>query len=192
MFKYNVALLCADDKHNNEFNNLSQMLNAVAPSPYVLGVNSYPHVTIAQMKLERDDPQKIAAIWDAIKDISLEFALRAHLYYWDIPNEEGLCYTGISTEIPAALMDVQRRVLGAMHPIQATNDVGEQYFPHFTLGRNALPKTGEWASLLSHQGVIWQGDIPVRLAIGRGGDGGRFEEIIYEQEPRSSMRLQIK
>ncbi len=175
--KYNLALLCKSRIHADALIHLSKKLRDAIPSIYVLGENSYPHVTICQFEAEETN---IDSIWKSVLPIEPHFKVNPVRYYWSpkiVGN--GFYYTGLEVLCSDDLYVFHKKVISALNPVEATNVIGHQFFPHFTLGCCQLGDVPP--DFLPLNDDIWTQDIEVKLALGESGPEYQFKKILYEQ-----------
>ena len=174
----NFALLCADKRDEDALCRLSQDLTAIAPSKYILGKNSLPHVSVLQFQTEKD----AASLWQTAQRLQARpVHVRAARYYWHPPAaENGYVYTGIETDRPESLLELHRDLLSLFPSLTPHNRAGKDYFPHFTLGYSRLSAQTPLPAAMDGRKDVWGKDIPLKLALGASGPEWQFERVLFE------------
>ncbi len=172
---YNIALIPTDETIIQELEQYSQELAKKNHGPYILGVNSIPHVTIGILN---STDNTIFELWQIIKSSNisnLHLALRGlYFQYWGDSIWHGLQVNKIKE-----LKTLQANMLKIDLVEGFKNLTGSEYFPHFTLG--ATPK--DTFSLKDYRldyKLIKLENIECKLCIGKTGPQYQLEEILYE------------
>ena len=178
MTHYNLALLCETSTAQEKLEDISTSLAKTAPSLYILGENSSPHITVCRFKTEEFNIQKI---WGAVENIIPTFKIRPTRYYWNpTPIHSGHNYVGIEIICSNELYEYQQKIVNALPSINPLNSIGHQYFPHFTLGCCDLSNHPAITKSLNLN-EFWDLEIEVDLALGQSGPEGQFEKTLHKQ-----------
>lgn len=171
----NVALLF-DDEMAQQIAELSQRVNQQMPGKYVVGENSLPHVTVAQVMTEDESVIEqlhsyIAGCDGPILKIDFDGA------YANQSSSGDYVWSGLKVVPSVELVDLQRELLciAGNNPIH--NGIGDDYFPHATLGRHDnVSEEQVGAALKIESSLVQLKGVPVRLALGKSGPQYQFEE----------------
>ncbi len=175
--KYNIALMCEDKSDEDDLCQLSQTeLPAFAKeSYYVLGVNSHPHVTLAQFKTDKKTifkiQEKLPFNTTGIKAYSTDF------YNDSFSHKHSLYYHGVCVKKTHELQEIHLYIIENIlktHGIEPTSAYGDNYFPHFTLG---LFRTKEEINK-NRLNAFLKREINLRLAIGISEKYGRLGRLL--------------
>lgn len=139
-------------------------------SDYIVGVNSIAHITVLQVEM---DP-------DVIRDrmARLKFSpinVTATRAYQNL-GSGGVTWHGVEIALTPELSAVQMQIWDALGRPDVHNKVGDQYFPHITMGHGRAmdPAAAPDVSKLIRE-------YPVRLAVGTSGPQYQLERILFEQ-----------
>ena len=177
MPKYNIALLCNDIKHSEALCEFSQSLASISPSQYILGVNSYPHLSVCHFYAEESE---LEDIWKQAKAF-IEFSVTLIKPFWCIAeSDSNYAYTVIETSKPKELELLQEKLVKMIGEENITNGYADKFFPHFTVCYNDTNDKNNVLSTINADAWIWQQKIPFKLVLGEFGTHGRLEKIIFQ------------
>ena len=149
-----------------------------APSTYILGVNSLPHVSVFQFNAENN---QVEDIWNAIKDININFTLSLSEYYCNKSSStEFYSWIGIGVSInkSSQLLSLQQELIETLANVEIRNAHGDNFFPHFTLGFNQ--GDNNLIKSMKRDNRLWNKEMPVYLALGKAGKKWQFEKILFQ------------
>lgn len=168
----NLDLLFSDEI-NSRLIACSQHIHEKLPGPYVLGLNSLPHISVVQM-LDDRSAEEIWALARPFCETPLQLEFQG--LYFDQGRASGKIWFGIRIAPTEALIQLQQDLIAAIQPTQIINGTGITYFPHATLGCGnpvtALPAISFMPETTMLESVTCQ------LALGRSGPNLQFAEKI--------------
>lgn len=134
MIRYNIALL--PKTKSQEFINLAAPLSTQAD--YLLGPNSYPHITLAQFNVEND--YNLDAIWQEVVKIQNESGIeRRNIYFNQVyaKVDGNYVWLGLLIKNNVVCQQLHEKIATALQQMNITclNASFDQYMPHLTLAR---------------------------------------------------------
>lgn len=168
----NLGLVFEGDA-KEKLENYSQYLNGKLPGPYILGINSLPHISVLQC-LTTKSPTEVGLL---VKEfIGQEMQVEFQGLYFDRGRESGRIWFGIRVALCDELLALQSKLIERVQPDQIINWQGVRYFPHVTLGCSepidSLP------AISFEPDTTMLETVSCRLALGRSGEKLQFAEII--------------
>lgn len=168
---YNIGFLFKDDSFNGFVKELSQIYGKKFNSNYILGVNSFPHITLLQVVGDKSE------IYNILKEnnflnIKINFSLSC--FYCNISEKE-TCYE-IRVELSKELIELQDKIYNALGKPEIKNKLGNRFNPHITLGC-IKPESG--IKLILEENISFN-SIDGYLSFGVSGENYQFEKEIVK------------
>lgn len=173
---YNIALIPAEKKIVQNLEQYSQDLAKKNPSPYILGVNSLPHVSVAIFETACIE---LNTAWRNIKNIIDTSSIKIDIYGLYFEEGSTSIWHGLKIHRSEKLQNLQEKILSLKQFENIKNEIGSAYFPHFTLG--STPKEDfNIKEYHMNSDLIKLNDVSCKLCIGRCGPNGQLQEVLYE------------
>lgn len=182
--KYNIALIPSENKE--EFIDFAKQSAQNFPDGrYMLGEQSFPHVTLCHFEAY---PDQIDKIWEQVQALdlpttSLDFDTERHKSFPGHPKDGGVRWVSLISDKLDILKEMHLQVAQIIK--KPLNGAYENYDPHMTLFNSRL----EDVSIAINDHI----ELPTSLhaecvvALGKLDNVGQITEIIYESEPRFSL-----
>ena len=174
---YNLAFQFAPDSAQ-KLAAYSQSLNEIIPTSYCLGIDSFPHVTLVQFRIDLPSEENLPSIWQKTRTL-LTQPLTLLFDGLTLIQSGGLIWFASRVKRTRSLEILQKEALFHLKSCRIENKTDDQYDPHATLAAWPIFKQIPSFPLCPNFLTTWEA--PVRLMLGKSGSQGQFTEILFSE-----------
>jgi hypothetical protein len=168
----NLGLVFESDV-KKKFETYSQYLSEKLPGPYILGINSLPHISVLQFTSDKP----VEKIWDITRHLSNNLDIELKGLYFQQGRTTGKLWFGIRVKLSEQLLILQQDIMKKVRPNRIINGEGASYFPHITMGCSEI-KGCDLPAICFEPNITMMEVVSCKLALGRSGPQLQFTEII--------------